>query len=128
MTSGALVGSGFFIFPKGFSPGILLGRDEWREGPSGRAPGLRACSFAKASPEPKRCSFRMAILFLKDALETFRRVALLLGLCLWFGGFTFYALVVIHVGHRVFRGRLEVGFLTQAVTHWLNLIGGAVLV
>jgi len=47
---------------------------------------------------------------------------LVLSLCLWFGGFTFYSLVVIHTGHRVFGSRIEVGFLTQAVTRWLNLI------
>src|SRR4051794_1472084 len=56
-------------------------------------------------------------------LETGRRVVLVLALCLWFGGFTFYALVVIHTGHHVFPSRVEVGFLTQAVTRWLNLIG-----
>src|ERR1051325_4177332 len=57
------------------------------------------------------------------SLETARRVILLLALCLWFGGFTFYSLVVIHTGHRVFDSRVEVGFLTQAVTRWLNWIG-----
>jgi len=55
-------------------------------------------------------------------LETGRRLALVLSLCLWFGGFTFYSLVVIHTGHRVLGSRIEVGFLTQAVTRWLNLI------
>jgi hypothetical protein len=56
-------------------------------------------------------------------LEIGRRLILVLALCLWFGGFTFYSLVVIHTGHRVFHSRVEVGFLTQAVTGWLNLIG-----
>jgi hypothetical protein len=55
--------------------------------------------------------------------ETARRVLLVLALCLWFGGFTFYSLVVIHVGHKVFESLVQVGFLTQAVTRWLNLIG-----
>ncbi len=55
--------------------------------------------------------------------ETVRRVLVVLALCLWFGGFTFYALVVIHMGHKVFDSLVEVGFLTQAVTRWLNLIG-----
>src|SRR5580765_3262745 len=55
-------------------------------------------------------------------LETGRRLALVLSLCLWFGGFTFYSLVVIHTGHHVFGSRVEVGFLTQAVTRWLNLL------
>jgi len=56
-----------------------------------------------------------------DWMETLRRLALVLSLCFWLGGFTFYALVVIHTGHRVFGSRVEVGFLTQAVTRWLNL-------
>src|ERR1051325_2117414 len=59
--------------------------------------------------------------------ETTRRALVVLGLCLWFGGFTFYSLVVIHTGHKVFGGMEEVGVLTQAVTRWLNLIGVAVL-
>jgi len=58
-----------------------------------------------------------------ELFETARRVVVVFALCLWFGGFTFYSLVVIHMGHRVFESLLEVGFLTQAVTRWLNLIG-----
>jgi len=56
-------------------------------------------------------------------LETLRRLLVLLSVALWFGRFTFYSLVVIHTGHRVFGSRVEVGFLTQEVTRWLNLIG-----
>ena len=58
-----------------------------------------------------------------ELFETARRVLVVLALCLWFGGFTFYSLVVIHAGHKVFDSLVEVGFLTQAVTRWLNLIG-----
>ena len=60
-------------------------------------------------------------------LELLRRMVVVLGLCLWFGGFTFYTLVVIHTGHRVFESRVETGFLTREVTNWLNLIGFLVL-
>jgi hypothetical protein len=56
-------------------------------------------------------------------LESLRRLLVILSLTLWFGGFTFYSLVVIHTGHRVLGSRVEVGFLTQEVTRWLNLIG-----
>lgn len=42
----------------------------------------------------------------------------------WFGGFTFYGAVVIPTAHHVLGTHLEVGFLTQRVTHWLNLGGG----
>lgn len=58
-----------------------------------------------------------------DYLELIRRYLVLLATALWFGGFTFYSLVVIHTGHKVFGGMREVGFLTQQVTWWLNLIG-----
>jgi len=56
-----------------------------------------------------------------------RRFIVILALGFWLGGFTFYASVVIHTGHRVFHGQREVGFLTQQVTHWLNLSGAAAL-
>ena len=50
-----------------------------------------------------------------------RRFLVILAIGFWLGGFTFYASVVIHTGHRVFGSRLEVGFLTQQVTRWLNV-------
>ncbi|MHB8519934.1 MAG: hypothetical protein ACYDH9_04165 [Limisphaerales bacterium] len=56
-----------------------------------------------------------------------RHFLVILAVSLWFGGFTFYSLVVIHTGHRIFGGSREVGFLTQQVTRWLNLAGVAAL-
>jgi hypothetical protein len=55
------------------------------------------------------------------------RYLVLIGLAFWMGGFTFYAGVVIHVGHRVFGTMRETGFLTQQVTLWLNRSGAIVL-
>jgi len=52
--------------------------------------------------------------------ELLLRYLAIIGLCFWMGGFTFYAGVVIHVGHRVFDSHREVGFLTKEVTIWLN--------
>ena len=43
------------------------------------------------------------------------------------GGFTFYALIVIPTAERVLSSMRETGFITQQVTHWLNLIGAGVL-
>jgi hypothetical protein len=60
---------------------------------------------------------------LKNAGLILHRLIFILLMCLWFGGFTFYSLVVIHTGHRVFGDHRQVGFLTQRVTEWLNLIG-----
>ena len=57
----------------------------------------------------------------------FLRYMVLIGLAFWMGGFTFYAGVVIHVGHRVFGTMRETGFLTQQVTLWLNRSGAIVL-
>ncbi|MFV0445465.1 MAG: hypothetical protein ACK5Q5_17945 [Planctomycetaceae bacterium] len=47
-----------------------------------------------------------------------RRIALLL-LALWWGGLTFYAVVVIPIGTELL-GSVEQGFITQRVTLWLN--------
>lgn len=45
------------------------------------------------------------------------------------GGFTFYALIVIPTAGKVLGGERDVGFITQQVTNWLNLIGvGALLI
>jgi hypothetical protein len=59
----------------------------------------------------------------RDFIELARRFLALAAVAFWLGGFTFYASVVIHTGHRVFGSRLETGFLTQQVTPWLNLSG-----
>ena len=59
--------------------------------------------------------------------EMGRRFLLVIALAFWLGGFTFYAGVVIHTGHRVFGSARDTGFLTQQVTGWLNLSGAVVL-
>ena len=59
----------------------------------------------------------------KDHAEVGRRFLVVLALGFWLGGFTFYAGVVIHAGHRVFGSARETGFLTQQVTTWLNFSG-----
>src|SRR5436190_22569518 len=59
--------------------------------------------------------------------ELLLRYLAIICLCFWMGGFTFYAGVVIHVGHRVFDSHREVGFLTKEVTIWLNRSGMMVL-
>ena len=57
----------------------------------------------------------------------FQRFVVIAALGFWLGGFTFYSGVVIHVGHRVFHGQRDVGFLTQQVTNWLNISAAAAL-
>ncbi len=43
-------------------------------------------------------------------------------LCIWWGAFTFYSGVVINVGMQVLGSHTEMGFITQAVTSYLNFI------
>lgn len=56
-----------------------------------------------------------------------RRTLVLLGFSLWFGGLTFYSLVVIPAAHAVLRSHLRVGFITQEVTRWINVAGVSAL-
>jgi hypothetical protein len=55
--------------------------------------------------------------------ESPRRFLLTLAFACWFGGFTFYALVVIPTAHHVLGNNRDVGFITQEVTNWLNWVG-----
>ena len=59
-----------------------------------------------------------------QAMKTLiHRYLVLLTLAFWMGGFTFYTGVVIHIGNHVMGGERDIGFITQAVTIWLNRIG-----
>ncbi len=60
-------------------------------------------------------------------LAVVRRFAAILLLALWWGGFTFYALVVVPTGHQVLRSKIRQGFITQQVTNKLNWLGVATL-
>lgn len=46
---------------------------------------------------------------------------------MWMGGFTFYAEVVIPTATVVLGSERNVGFITQKVTGWINLIGLAAM-
>ena len=52
----------------------------------------------------------------------------ILTLALWWGGFTFYALVVIPAAQHVLHSHVKVGFITQEVTGWINGCGTITLV
>ena len=56
-----------------------------------------------------------------------RRLLAVLLLAVWWGGFTFYALVVVPTGHQVLRSKVRQGFITQQVTNQLNVLGAATL-
>ncbi len=56
-----------------------------------------------------------------------RRLLLLLALMFWQGGFMFYGGVVVPVGAAVLGSDTEQGFITRAVTNYLNLAGAAAL-
>ena len=56
-----------------------------------------------------------------------RRLFAILLLAVWWGGFTFYALVVVPTGHQVLRSKVRQGFITQQVTNQLNVLGAVTL-
>ncbi len=56
-------------------------------------------------------------------MTLFRRFALILCLAFWQGGFMFYGGVVVPVGASVLGSETEQGFITQAVTNYLNVAG-----
>ena len=49
-------------------------------------------------------------------------------LVVWWGGFTFYALVVVPTGHKVLKSKVRQGFITQQVTEKLNALAVVTLV
>ena len=56
-----------------------------------------------------------------------RHVLAILLLAVWWGGFTFYALVVVPTGHRILHSNVRQGFITQSVTNQLNGLGAVTL-
>jgi hypothetical protein len=52
-----------------------------------------------------------------------RRYLLILTIAWWMGGLTFYSVIVIPTATHVLGSHRDVGFITQQVTHWLNLSG-----
>ena len=65
---------------------------------------------------------------LRRMVENCGNLATLALFAVWWGGFTFYAVIVVPTGHLVLHSRVRQGFITQQVTTWLNLIGVVVLV
>jgi hypothetical protein len=56
-----------------------------------------------------------------------RRIALLVSLMFWQGGFMFYGGVVVPVGGLILGSETNQGFITQSVTNYLNLAGAVCL-
>ena len=52
-----------------------------------------------------------------------RRYLVLLLFALWWGGFTFYSVVVVYTGHKVLKSKVRQGLITQKVTVQLNALG-----
>jgi hypothetical protein len=57
-----------------------------------------------------------------------RRFVLLLCIAFWQGGFMFYGGVVVPVGASVLGSETEQGFITQAVTNYLNCAGAVCVI
>lgn len=64
---------------------------------------------------------RNSELTLGQFANIFIRTTLLLAFATWWGGFTFYASVVVPVGSEIVGSSRTQGFITQIVTHWLNI-------
>jgi hypothetical protein len=56
-----------------------------------------------------------------------RRMILLIALMFWQGGFMFYGGVVVPIGTALLGSATEQGFITQAVTNYLNGAGAVCL-
>lgn len=61
-------------------------------------------------------------------VSVIRRMILLIPLMFWQGGFMFYGGVVVPVGTTILGSGTEQGFITQAVTNYLNLAGAFCLI
>jgi hypothetical protein len=57
-----------------------------------------------------------------------RRFVLILCIAFWQGGFMFYGGVVVPVGASVLGSETEQGFITQAVTNYLNVAGAVCVI
>ena len=56
------------------------------------------------------------------------RIAAVLAMAFWWGGLTFYALIVVPIGVEVLGGATEQGFITRQVSNSINLSGAATLI
>jgi len=46
---------------------------------------------------------------------------------LWWGGFTFYSSIVVHLGMEILGDHIKMGMITKSVTNYINGIGSIVL-
>jgi hypothetical protein len=60
-------------------------------------------------------------------LETPRRFLVIVAFSFWVGGFFFYAGIVVPTGSAVLGSHTTQGFVTQRVTHWMNVASAPAL-
>ena len=65
---------------------------------------------------------------MRGQLGKIRFFAAVFLLAVWWGGFTFYALVVVPTGHKVLKSKVRQGFITQQVTEKLNVLAAVTAV
>jgi hypothetical protein len=61
------------------------------------------------------------------SLEMMRRLLVIIAFAFWVGGFFFYAGVVVPTGSAVLGSHTTQGFVTQRVTHWMNVTSAPAL-
>ncbi len=59
----------------------------------------------------------------KQLFRLLSRLTVFLVSAVWWGGLTFYAVVVVPSGAKVLGGEIEQGFVTRVVAPWINLFG-----
>jgi hypothetical protein len=64
----------------------------------------------------------------RNSLKLVARVVTVLTIAFWWGGLTFYGMVVVPIGGEVLGGETEQGFITQRVSNIINLAGVATLI
>ncbi len=65
---------------------------------------------------------------MKAEVRSVLRTLLVATFAVWFGGFTFYVSFVVPIGSEILGSAREQGFITQQVTHRLNLMCAIALV
>lgn len=74
-----------------------------------------------------RSGIRFNIETVVGFMNSLRQMLWLITFALWFGGFTFYAALVVPVANSILPDTVEFGFVTQKVTHGINAFHGAFL-
>lgn len=63
-----------------------------------------------------------------SCMNYLRQILWMILFALWFGGFTFYAALVVPLANSILPETVQFGFVSQRVTHGINALNGAFIV